>query len=65
MAVTIENGSFVGKDQDGNIVRVRGWTDNDVAKIKTSLNDVQQIKTDLKSINAGQKELAYKDYTVV
>ena len=65
MAVTIENGSFVGKDQDGNIVRVRGWTDNDVAKIKTALNDVQQIKTDLKSINAGQKELAYKDYTVV
>ena len=56
MAVTIENGSFVGKDQDGNIVRVRGWTDNDVAKIKTALNDVQQIKTDLKSINAGQKE---------
>ena len=29
MAVTIENGSFVGKDQEGNIVRVRGWTDND------------------------------------
>ena len=65
MAVTIENGSFVGKDQDGNIVRVRGWTDNDVAKIKTALNDVQKIKTDLKSINAGQKELAYKDYTAV
>ena len=65
MAVTIENGSFVGKDQDGNVVRVRGWTDNDVAKIKTALKDVQQIKTDLKSINAGQKELAYKDYTVV
>ena len=65
MAATIENGSFVGKDQDGNIVRVRGWTDNDVAKIKTALNDVQQIKTDLKSINAGQKSLAYKDYTVV
>lgn len=65
MAVTIENGSFVGKDQEGNVVRVRGWTDNDVAKIKTALKDVQQIKTDLKSINAGQKELAYKDYTVV
>lgn len=65
MAVTIENGSFVGKDQDGNVVRVRGWTDNDVAKIKSALKDVQQIKTDLKSINAGQKELAYKDYTVV
>ena len=65
MAVTIENGSFVGKDQDGNVVRVRGWTDNDVTKIKTALKDVQQIKTDLKSINAGQKELAYKDYTVV
>lgn len=65
MAVTIENGSFVGKDQDGNVVRVRGWTDNDVAKVKAVLNDVQQIKTDLKSINAGQRTLAYKDYTVV
>ena len=65
MAVTIENGSIVGKDQDGNSVRVRGWTDNDVAKVKAISKDVQQIKTDLKSINAGQKELAYKDYTVV
>lgn len=65
MAVTIKNGSFVGKDQDGNVVRVRGWTDNDVAKVKAALNDVQQIKTDLKSINAGQRTLAYKDYTVV
>lgn len=65
MAVTIENGSFVGKDAEGNAIRVRGWTDNDVAKVKTVLNDIQQIKTDLKSINAGQKELAYKDYTAV
>lgn len=65
MAVTIENGSFVGKDAEGNGIRVRGWTDNDVAKVKAILKDVQQIKTDLKSINAGQKELAYKDYTAV
>lgn len=65
MAVTIENGSFVGKDAEGNAIRVRGWTDNDVVKVKTVLNDIQQIKTDLKSINAGQKELAYKDYTAV
>lgn len=65
MAVTIENGSFVGKDAEGNAIRVRGWTDNDVVKVKKVLNDIQQIKTDLKSINAGQKELAYKDYTAV
>lgn len=65
MAVTIENGSFVGKDAEGNAIRVRGWTDNDVVKVKTVLNDIQQIKTDLKGINAGQKELAYKDYTAV
>ena len=65
MAVTIENGSFVGKDQDGNVVRVRGFTDNDINKIKGALSDIKQIKTDLKSINAGQKELAYKDYTAV
>lgn len=65
MAVMIENGSFVGKDAEGNGIRVRGWTDNDVAKVKAILKDVQQIKTDLKSINAGQKELAYKDYTAV
>lgn len=65
MAVTIESGSFVGKDAEGNAIRVRGWTDNDVLKVKTILNDIKQIKTDLKSINAGQKELAYKDYTAV
>lgn len=65
MAVTIENGSFVGKDQEGNVVRVRGFTDNDINKIKGALSDIKQIKADLKSINAGQKELAYKDYTAV
>ena len=65
MAVTIEDGSFVGKDAEGNAIRVRGWTDNDVVKVKAISKDVQQIKTDLKSINAGQKELAYKDYTTV
>lgn len=65
MAVTIEDGSFVGKDAEGNAIRVRGWTDNDVAKVKAISKAVQQIKTDLKSINAGQKELAYKDYTAV
>lgn len=65
MAVTIENGSFVGKDTEGNVVRVRGFTDNDINKIKGALSDIKQIKTDLKSINAGQKELAYKDYTAV
>lgn len=65
MAVTIESGSFVGKDTEGNVVRVRGFTDNDINKIKGALSDIKQIKTDLKSINAGQKELAYKDYTAV
>lgn len=65
MAVTIEDGSFVGKDAEGNAIRVRGWTDNDVVKVKAISKAVQQIKTDLKSINAGQKELAYKDYTAV
>lgn len=65
MAVTIENGSFVGKDTEGNVVRVRGFTDNDINKIKGALSDIKQIKTDLKGINAGQKELAYKDYTAV
>jgi len=64
MAVTIENGSFVGKDNAGNVVRVRGWTDNDIAKIKTALSDISQIKTELKSTNVGQRELAYVDYTV-
>lgn len=64
MAVTIESGSFVGKDQAGNVVRVRGWTDNDIAKIKTALSDISQIKTELKSTNVGQRELAYVDYTV-
>lgn len=65
MAVTIEDGSFVGKDAEGNAIRVRGWTDNDVVKVKAISKDVQQIKTDLRSINAGQKELAYKDYTAL
>jgi hypothetical protein len=65
MAVTIEDGSFVGKDAEGNVVRVRGFTDNDINKIKGALSDIKQIKTDLKSINVGQKELAYKDYTAV
>lgn len=65
MAVTIENGSFVGKDQEGNVIRVRGFTDNDINKIKGALSDIKQIKADLKSINATKKELAYKDYTAV
>lgn len=64
MAVKIENGSFVGKDQEGNVVRVRGWTDNDVTKIKGALADIKQLKADVASTNVGQRELAYKDYTV-
>lgn len=65
MAVKIENGSFVGKDQEGNVVRVRGWTDNDITKIKSALNDIKQLKADVASTNKGQRELAYKDYTAV
>lgn len=65
MAVTQKNGSYIGKDQQGNVVIVRGWTDNDIAKVKKGLADIKTLQDEMKASNVGQRELAYVDYTVV
>lgn len=65
MAVTQKNGSYIGKDQQGNVVIVRGWTDNDIAKVKKGLADIKTLQDEMKASNVGQRELAYVDYTQV
>lgn len=62
--VVQQNGSYIGKDQEGNVVIVRGWTDNDIAKVKKGLADIKTLQDEMKASNVGQRELAYVDYTV-
>lgn len=55
-------GSGIFKDNQGNIVAIQGLSQNDVTKIKTGLSDIETLKNQVKSINAGQKQIALKDY---
>ena len=62
MADTAKVANFILKDAQGNIQVVRSPTDNDIAKIRQGLTDIEQLKQKVASLNAGQRQLAYKDF---
>ena len=62
MADTAKVANFILKDAQGNIQVVRSPTDNDIAKIRQGLQDIEQLKQKIASLNAGQRQLAYKDF---
>ena len=62
MADTAKVANFILKDAQGNIQVVRSPTDNDIAKIRQGLQDIEQLKQKLAASNAGQRQLAYKDF---
>lgn len=62
MADTAKVANFILKDAQGNIQVIRSLTDNDTAKIKQALTDIQTLKQNVASANAGQRQLAYKDF---
>ena len=62
MADTAKIANFILKDGQGNIQHIRSLTENDVTKIKQALTDIEQLKQNFASSNAGQRQLAYKDF---
>ena len=62
MADTAKIANFILKDGQGNIQHIRSFTENDVTKIKQALTDIAKLKQDFASSNAGQRQLAYKDF---
>ena len=62
MADAAKIANFILKDGQGNIQHIRSFTDNDVAKVKQALTDIQTLKQQFASSNAGQRQLAYKDF---
>ena len=62
MADTAKIANFILKDGQGNIQHIRSFTENDVTKIKQVISDVEQLKQKFASSNAGQRQLAYKDF---
>lgn len=65
MADTAKIANFILKDGQGNIQHIRSFTENDVTKIKQALTDIEKLKQDFASSNAGQRQLAYKDFYTV
>lgn len=65
MADTAKVANLILKDAQGNIQQIRSPTDNDIAKIKQALTDIQTLKQNVASANAGQRQLAYKDFYTV
>lgn len=59
---TILNGSAVYKDAQGNIIQQLGLSQNDINKIKEYFTRVTTLEDAVKSINAGQRQIALKDY---
>lgn len=62
MADTVKIANFLLKDDQNNIHHMRSFTDNDVGKLKQGLTDIEQLKQKVASLNAGQRQLAYKDF---
>ena len=62
MADTAKIANFILKDGQGNIQHIRSFTENDVTKIKQALTDINDLKQKFASSNAGQRQLAYKDF---
>lgn len=62
MADTAKIANFLLKDNQGNIQHIRSFTKNDVTKLKQALTDIETLKQNFASSNAGQRQLAYKDF---
>ena len=62
MADAAKIANFILKDGQGNIQHIRSFTENDVTKIKQALTDIDDLKQKFASSNAGQRQLAYKDF---
>lgn len=62
MADIAKIANFILKDGQGNIQQIRSFTENDVTKIKQALTDIETLKQNIASSNAGQRQLAYKDF---
>lgn len=62
MADTAQIANFILKDGQNNIHHMRSFTNNDVGKIKQGLTDIETLKQKVASLNAGQRQLAYKDF---
>lgn len=69
MAENVTHGAAKFKDAQGNTVVVQGLSNNDVTKVKgyftksdTNAQEIESLKATVKSINQGQRMLAYKDY---
>lgn len=58
----ILNGSAVYKDAQGNIIQQLGLSANDINKIKEYFAKTTTLEQVVKSINAGQRQIALKDY---
>lgn len=70
MAVTLQNGTIIAKDADGNIAYLRSLSDNDVTKIKTYFSSFDTLSTnfdalkeDFEAFRQGATRLAFVDYT--
>lgn len=62
MAENIKYGSGIFKDATGNVIKIQGWTENDINKVKKQGTDIEALKVKVDSINHGQVGLALKDY---
>lgn len=63
--MAIITGSALFKDAQGNTTRINGLSDNDIAKIKDYHSKVDTLEQKVAASNAGQRQLAYKDYYTV
>lgn len=62
MAETVHYGSAAFKDQQGNTVTVRGWTEGDVNKVQDIKTRLAAAEQAIKVINSGQTKIALSDY---
>ena len=62
MAENIQYGSGIFKDAAGNVIKIQGWTENDINKVKQHGTDIAALKAKVDNLNHGQVELALKDY---
>lgn len=62
MAENIKYGSGIFKDAAGNVIKIQGWTENDINKVKQHGTDIETLKAQVNSINEGQRKIALKDF---
>lgn len=70
MAVTLQNGTIIAKDSDGNIVYLRSLSADDITKIKGYFSKTDTLETNLSSLSdefeafrKGATRLAFADYS--